>query len=510
MSPKPNQPEFHFEELPPDPPKKKAPARTVNADTGNGKQNCKKGVAQDSHPLKSKVGERTEGNPEPEVAGSQDELDFIGEKSPLRGKVAEKAPSEADEKAPSVEEEKAPSYYLPVSMNGVVNGAGLKSLLYRHRQHEWASEKRIGGLLMVIDYFARKGPGTTKTPGTAMSSDLSREYVSTLKRAKKSSTIRQPLSLLVEIGILEIVQKAVIAPHRKTAARYRLHSQHGKPKKIEVMLSAQQRDKLKNAEERKEKRLNRKHSFRRQLLADLATVNLAPDGRNQALAMITKREKEANIRSLIEYIDGAKQRKISIDPCGTIHCFVRLAPKELKPHMMFNDEPVAICDLESAHVCALSCVIQERIDRLAACGMGTGDLEQERRSFIALLESVDIYEHLAEGGERKPFKKSLLASINMPTSIAIHIEAYQRFRREFPLTVGIIEDIKQKGHHGISRPLQFYTASIIKTAIGKAHAKEIPCIPDTDALIVPAIHESTVKAVMMRALFQVTGIDRRA
>lgn len=45
MSAKPEYPEYLFEELPPDPPKKKAPARTVNADAGNMNQKQSKVIS---------------------------------------------------------------------------------------------------------------------------------------------------------------------------------------------------------------------------------------------------------------------------------------------------------------------------------------------------------------------------------------------------------------------------------------------------------------------------------
>jgi|GEM_PF-1805949 len=501
-------PEFLFEDLPPDPPKKKAPARTVNADTGNMNQTCKKPIALKGSHLKPKSVKQRDKNAEPQIDPSLNELDFGSEKSLLSEKESEKATSVGAEKATSVGYEKTPSDYLPVVVRGVVDAAELKNLLCRSKQHEWTMRKRIGGLMMLIDFIIRHGPGNSKKPGVAMSSELSRQYVSNLKRAKNSSTIRQPLTLLVEIGILEVVQKAVIAPHRKTCARYRLHSKFAKEKKMNVMLSAQQRDKLQDAKKRNEKRLNHKHRFRKQLLADLSMIGLSDGGRNLALTMMTRREKESSIKGLMATIDGTKSRGISIDPCGTIHCFAMQAPKELKPYMTLDGEPVAICDLESAHICVLSCVLQERIDWIAGHGMKTENLERERRNFIALLESTDIYEHLADGGDRKRFKKSLLTAFNMPNSKAIHVKAYSRFRRKFPLTIGIIEDIKSKGHNGISRPLQHHTARIVSKVLVEAQKNGILCIPDTDGLIVPAAHEATIMNIMKRVLFHVTGIER--
>lgn len=508
MNADPDFPEFLFDDLPPDPPKKKAPARTVNADTGNVNQTCNEKIAPKGSHLKPKAVKPRKKIPEPQINPSMNELDFGSEKNPLSEKNCEKAPSVVAEKATSVRDIKTPSDYLPEVMRGVVDEGELKNLLCRSKQQEWTMRKRIGGLMMLIDFIIRHGPGNSKKPGVAISSELSRQYVSNHKRAMNPSTIRQPLTLLVKIGILEVAQKAVVAPHRKTSARYRLHSKFAKQKKVEVMLSRQQRDKLKDANKRNEKRLNGKHPFRRQLLIHLAAVSFSADGRSLALAMMIQGAKESSIKAFMATIDGNKSRGISIDPCGTIHCFPMRTPRELKPHLTIHGKPVEICDLKSAHICALSYVIQERINYLAKLGIRTGSLEQERQRLIEILESTDIYELLAEGGDRKRFKDSLLSAFNTPTSKAVRIEAYRRFKAAFPLTVGIIEDIKKKGHNGISRPLQHHTARITNQALVEAQKRGIPCIPDTDALIVPATHQATVMALMNRVLFQVTGIDR--
>lgn len=424
-------------------------------------------------------------------------------KSPLNGEGGKKAPSMVRGKAPSMVIAKAPSDYLPCVLLGVVGGEVLRALLKRHNQAEWASYKRMAGLLTLIDLVARRGPEIF------VSSELSREYVSTLKRAKNRTTIRQPLALLVEIGILEIVQKASVGPHRKTSARYRISSKFGKVKKVEVWVTAQQRSKMENAETRKNARLNKNHPFRRQLGIDLQDVGLSEAGRAVALKMMIEDRKVASIRRLMGFLDGEKVREIAVDPCGTIHTFARLIPKELKAHVTIKDQPVAICDIEAAHICVLSCVLQERINWLGERSLETEEIEIERQNFIGLLASADVYEHLARGSDRGEIKKALLSSINMPTSKASHIKAYRRFKEAFPVTVGVIEDIKSRGHRGISRPLQHYTARIIANAMCELHTQRIPCIPDTDALIVPKSCESVALGILNRSLLDVTGISRQ-
>ena len=79
------------------------------------------------------------------------------EKSPLNGTFPEKAPSMEGEKAPSMAEGKAPSYYLPQGILGIVSEREIRDLIISKNQSEWASKKRIAGVLLILDYFARKG-----------------------------------------------------------------------------------------------------------------------------------------------------------------------------------------------------------------------------------------------------------------------------------------------------------------------------------------------------------------
>ncbi len=405
------------------------------------------------------------------------------------------------EKAPLMADKKAPSYYLPAVMLGVIRKDDLRILLTSKQQKEWTSEKRISGLLLIIDLVARKG-GTTY-----ISSELSRQYVSNFKRAKNPGTIKQPLALLVHLGILELAQKAVIAPHRKASAKYRLSSALGKPRPIQATISRQQVEKQATATVRQQRYLNRKHRTRAKILADLRTLAISPEGNRLALQMILAGEKSLGIGRFWKPLNDPSLHKLSFDPSGTAHHFAMYCPRELKPHLTLGGKSVAIVDMKAAHLVALLCVGRGRVSWLAKERHDTQDLEAELARYKATLETTDIYEALGGTADRNSFKHTLLASLNMATSKAIHLPPYQRLKSAFPRLVAIVEDLKKNDHRSLSKQLQFFTAQIIEGATHEAQGMGIACLPDTDALIVPHSFKDLARTLLNNSIREVTSLD---
>ena len=405
------------------------------------------------------------------------------------------------EKAPSMAEGKAPSYYLPQGILGVMGEGEIRDLILSKNQSEWASKKRIAGVLLILDYFARKGGVVS------MSSELSRQYVSTFKRAKNPATIRQPLRLLVHLGLIEMIQKAIATPHRKASARYRLNPAYGKPRPIQASITAQQITKMETATKRQETRLNRRHRTREGIAATLSTIGISSAGNALAIKMMTAKDKAQGIAKFWKYLEAPSLRKVKIDPSGTIHHFVKNCPRELKPHLLLDGKPSAIVDMKAAHLVCLLCVGRDRVKWMEANGRNAADLEGELARYKATLESGDIYEELGGTADRKKFKKTLLSSLNMATSKAIHLPPYQRLKTSFPRIVGIIQDLKKNNHRALSNQLQHFTAKIIEAATHEAQRMEIATLPDTDAMIVPSEFERLTRQLLNNAIRDVTGLE---
>jgi hypothetical protein len=107
--------------------------------------------------------------------------------------------------------------------------------------------------------------------------------------------------------------------------------------------------------------------------------------------------------------------------------------------------------------------------------------------------------------ERKRNKREMLTSLNMKTAVAIRYPSYQWLRSEFPLTCGIIEDIKTKDHSKLSIQLQNYTGRVINGALAEVQSLGIPAFPDTDALIVPESERTLAEEVLKRWVRAIVG-----
>jgi hypothetical protein len=408
----------------------------------------------------------------------------------------------AVEKAPSMATEKAPSYYIPVSINGIIGEDDLKALLLEKYQEDWITKKRVSGLLLILNYFTRN------LKGVSMSSELSRQYVSTLKRGQWRRTKQQPLALLTFLGLIVITQKAIATPHRKQSARYKLNPAYGTPKKIEANLSRQQVMKIETATERQEIRLNRKNRTRGKILSDLATISLSNEGMHLAVEMTSGGEKSQAIARFLRVMKDPALRKVTTDPSGTIFHYVKVCPRELKPQILLAGKPVSIVDMKAAHLVCLICVARDRIKWMTGNGRDTKSLVTELDRYQKTLQNRDIYEELGgSGSERKQFKLALLMSLNMATPKAIRLPQYQKLKTAFPSIVGIIEDLKKNDHRALSKQLQYFTAQIIESATFAAQNLSIPCLPDTDALIVPEEHKDQARQLLNQSIWNVTGLD---
>jgi len=411
------------------------------------------------------------------------------------------------EKGPTIATLKGPTNYRPVRLSGVMDDRALKALLHRRKQAEWTTPKRIAGLLLLIDFMLRKSTRTFQ-----ISSELAREYVGRLKG--KQGVQNQPLALLVKIGILEMVRPAKVGPHLKIAAEYRIASGHLVHSGMEIFVTPQQLAKLENAESRNELRKNRKHPFRARLIEDLKRVTLSTNGKAEAFDMKRAGRKQDALERSLEYLEGKRIRLLSVDATGTAHCFINGMPKELKRHLEIDGKPVVKCDIEGAHICMLQRIISDRASHLRRkypASTKPEQLAKERDELATMIEAGDLYslgQHDIRPDDRKASKRSMLSALNMKTPIARHIPEYLWLCKIFPLTMSIVEDLKEKDHRTLSLQLRNYTSRVINGALLELQSIGIPALPDTDALIVPAESGTLARETIERFLRNVAGAGK--
>ena len=94
----------------------------------------------------------------------------------------------------------------------------------------------------------------------------------------------------------------------------------------------------------------------------------------------------------------------------------------------------------------------------------------------------------------------------MKTEKARRMPIYRKMRSRFPRTFGIVEDIKRNDHRNFARKLQNATARIINDALVELQCLDIPAIPRTDSIIVPAQSKHLACEIIGRRMFELTGV----
>src|ERR1051325_6847980 len=92
----------------------------------------------------------------PTKGQDQVNLEKTRRKSTYRAGRVQKAPTGHLQKAPTGQHEKAPSYYISSGVDGVVDVDELRELLRDHEQHEWSTRVRVLGLMLLIEFFAKR------------------------------------------------------------------------------------------------------------------------------------------------------------------------------------------------------------------------------------------------------------------------------------------------------------------------------------------------------------------
>lgn len=279
---------------------------------------------------------------------------------------------------------------------------------------------------------------------------------------------------------------------RKDTARYRFAPKYEKMSFAAVDEETNEgvKAKLAAAPVRLEAGLNRRFRFRQQLLHDLALVTL-PDGAQGTInALLSdKKARPATLRVLKALT--TREHSVRVKPDGLIVTTLISCPRLLKPHLLLAGEPVALCDISSAHWMFLPRLINERLayrQRRGDDAPGMKSMQDEMEELIAICSSGSFYSQMCREGatpeDIKKRKKLLNVLLNSPQSKTASNVLWRGLKRRFPNCVSIIEVLKRRDHRAISRQLQHFTSAAISTALLDVQAQGIHAIPDTDCLIV--------------------------
>jgi hypothetical protein len=363
------------------------------------------------------------------------------------------------------------------------------------------------GLLLLIDYICRN----LKKGSITVSADLAHSFTSKIRKRDRPSTFTEPLHLLCVIGVLQKLRPAVFA-HVKTSAVYCFTDPYCKERlQLEVVLTPKLAQKIAGSDERRENRLNRKYPFRKQLLRDLGAVSFS-DSARRIIAQGHSSKGSENLLRLVSAID-AQEHFVKVSERGQITTSIGSCPRDLHPHLLLDGEPIVSCDVSNAHWNFLPLILTNRLHHFS-CELGwekyVNDGWREHNRLIALLSDGDFYctwcvdpesEH-----ERDEKKIVLNILLNQKNEKCQQNRLYQRIRAAFPITFGIIEDIKRDDRRNLSKQLHRFTADAIATALLEAQGEGIAAIPHVDALICREKDRERVCEVIGRQIFEATGV----
>ena len=370
--------------------------------------------------------------------------------------------------------------------------AEIGALLVRKGQKPWRTRTRLSGLLALLNHvrLAIKKSQRPKDEGVPCSNRLARGYCSQL-RSKIAGVESEALPLLLRVGILELVAPAKVNQYTKQSARYRIAPdwQRVKFEATDHQTNACTRKKLSNASERLEMGMNRHWQFRAQLLRDLSRITISESGEAEVdkLKLGTARSSSLAVVAAI----ATREHTAKVKGSGLIVTSLISCPRSLKPHLLIDGEPVALCDISSAHWMFLPRLVSDRIAYMVKRGdhpASMKSLRAEMSRLIELCSSGRFYEStLPEGATPETIKarKNLLNILmNSPKAIAARNVVWSHLRRRFPHCISIIDAIKRDDHRNISKPLHHFTANAITAALLDMQAQGCPAVPDTDCLIV--------------------------
>ena len=393
-------------------------------------------------------------------------------------------------------------------LSGVVSLEELAACLRCFGQDEWCTNVRLLGLLILIQFLRQKH--TSK--GVSVSADLAHRYISTIKRPKLSGTVREPLAVLCEVGILKCVSPAINGHHMKKPAAYAFEDKYCKTHlTVPVNLTAKLASKLESALPRREERLNKRYPYRKTLRSDLDRLSFAFESRRRIAELLSDPNFGPSTQRALQAVDGGKHW-VKVSVTGQVTTSISGCPRELKKRLLIDGQSVVFCDISYAHHCFLPRFLTDRIEYLKrrhGSEADVTDYEIERTSLIQCLSEGDYYGRWCRDPENKEERKQKKVLVNMflnsRNSKCEGNRLYRYMRQCFPITFAISEDIKRKDHRNISKQLQHWTAEAINGALLEAQTLGIPAIPDVDAIICPKQYRETVSRLIGKQVYNISG-----
>ena len=428
-------------------------------------------------------------------------------KSAFKTVSPEKRHHLTSKKRPQLSSKKRHDIINPVELVGLVAEGDLRKLLKAKGQHSWCSRVRICGLLLLINHALRH----QKKGEVGISGELARSFVSKIRNGFPAHVIKEPLPLLCHIGLFRLVRPGVHA-HVQAPAVYAVGEEYiGRRLQLRVQLTPKMAVKFATAEQRLESRLNRKYPYRPRLLQDLNAISIDVPGR-AVMADLNRTSSKDAATTTMTAIDG-RRHSVKTSPRGQITTSISSCPRELQPHLLLSGEGVAFCDISNAHWYFLPKVLAERLRKISNQPNREQYLRdgwREHDRLTLLLCGEDFYRRWCadpENETERDQKKTVLnILLNQPLERCHNNRLYRWVKRQFPITFGVVENIKRDDYRNIGVQLHRFMAEVISSALLEIQGQSIAAIPLVDALICQQRHHATVCRAIGEQVFASTGV----
>jgi hypothetical protein len=197
--------------------------------------------------------------------------------------------------------------------------------------------------------------------------------------------------------------------------------------------------------------------------------------------------------------------RMAVDAMGTVHTPVSGCPKVIRRHIQLDGEAVAELDISGAHLVVISKVYEPGFLKSYRVPHTATDAEEEKKSFVATIESGDVYGGGADD-ERKKWKKELLTSLNMNVKVQMAMEITQTFTAGRPILTAAMGAVKANDHRALGWWMQRWTSDIVNGAVVALDAEGIPVIPIVDCLMVRRQDEDRARQELLSRIFEATGV----
>ena len=215
----------------------------------------------------------------------------------------------------------------------------------------------------------------------------------------------------------------------------------------------------------------------------------------------------ASAANCFRLVDGQLD-ELNPDQMKTIHSDISRCPKEIRPHLLLDGEPVVEMDISGAHLIVVTKIYEPAFLVRFGVPHEPADAERERRSLVEMIETGDAYagETEEEKQKRDKSKKAQLTSLNIEVKVQMAMKATQRLSADRPIFRAVMWAVKRKNHRSLSQWLQRWLSDIVNAAVVSLDDDGIPSIPIVDCLMVRQRDEARARDELASRIYAATGV----